>query len=180
MGLRVNLDHNSDIDRLDLCQVRGDYGERGTNNITPCINGTNVGTLDPEVSGHDFYYWPYVDGFPGYSGYGAIESTTLAEVYGGLSTKKQNTARSEWETVLAWVCGNFGLPWNCNTFDTGVLRVGQELMGIQRQPDNVINDKSELFVPFYQPGVVAGLAAGSTGSRDAQTSTTRPRAPALC
>ncbi len=160
MGVRVNLDHTDELDRLDLCSVRGDYGERGTNNITPCLTGSNVGTLNPEVSGHDFYYWPYVDGFPGYSGYSAVQRTTFDEIYGGLSNNKKNTAANNWSDVLGWVCNYFGEPSSCNSFNTGVLRIGGELMGVQRQPNNLINDKSELFVPFYQPGVVAGLTAG--------------------
>lgn len=48
MGIRARLDSSTDPEQDILDATTGDY-DRAT-----------------EVWGHDFYYWPYVDGFPGY------------------------------------------------------------------------------------------------------------------
>jgi hypothetical protein len=53
LGRRVNL-NCSDPAQNDIgLKSYGDYGNAVSNNTQVC--------------GHDFYYWPYVDGFPGYS-----------------------------------------------------------------------------------------------------------------
>ncbi|MFO0632329.1 MAG: hypothetical protein U0168_05715 [Nannocystaceae bacterium] len=54
MGVRANLNATSDPDKLVLYATVGDWGTTHTD-------------LDSAVWGQDFYYWPYVDGFPGYS-----------------------------------------------------------------------------------------------------------------
>lgn len=53
MGVRVHLDDSNDPDHTITHQTIGDYG-------------ADDATRNTEVRGHDFYYWPYVDGFPGY------------------------------------------------------------------------------------------------------------------
>jgi hypothetical protein len=54
LGVRVNLNATTDPDKAYLYGTYGDYGS------------TNA-ERDAGVWGRDFYYWPYVDGFPGYS-----------------------------------------------------------------------------------------------------------------
>lgn len=54
MGVRVNLDDTTDPDGSILARTVGDWG---SDDATRLAN----------VKGRDFYYWPYVDGFPGYS-----------------------------------------------------------------------------------------------------------------
>ena len=56
MGVRRNLDCNDASDKSLVDRSYGDYG-----NAAP--------TRDNNICGRDFYYWPYVDGFPGYSSY---------------------------------------------------------------------------------------------------------------
>lgn len=54
VGRRANLDCNNAREK-DI--VLGSWGDYGTTNA----NKTN------NICGRDFYYWPYVDGYPGYS-----------------------------------------------------------------------------------------------------------------
>ena len=54
MGVRVHLDDSTDLDHSITYATVGDWG------------ATDI-EKDAEVRGHDFYYWPYVDGFPGYA-----------------------------------------------------------------------------------------------------------------
>ena len=54
MGVRVNLNTETDPGRRVLHGTIGDYG-------------TSVVERNAEVWEQDFYYWPYVDGFVGYS-----------------------------------------------------------------------------------------------------------------
>jgi len=54
MGLRTNLNNTTDPDRAILGGTIGDHGSAAATRLTG-------------VWGQDFYYWPYVDGFPGYS-----------------------------------------------------------------------------------------------------------------
>ncbi len=53
MGVRVHLENRA-ADNEVLYQTVGDYG-------------ASPAALESGVRGHDFYYWPYVDGFPGYA-----------------------------------------------------------------------------------------------------------------
>ncbi len=54
MGVRVNLNATTDPDRAILDATIGDWASTAT-------------TRNTNVWGRDFYYWPYVDGFPGYA-----------------------------------------------------------------------------------------------------------------
>lgn len=54
MGARVNLNDDTDPGRTILNGTYGDYGNTSSDRFNKVWN-------------HDFYYWPYVDGFPGYS-----------------------------------------------------------------------------------------------------------------
>lgn len=56
MGVRAQLNGETDPDGVVLGGTYGDYGNDGT-------------SRNANVWGHDFYYWPYVDGFPHYAGY---------------------------------------------------------------------------------------------------------------
>ena len=54
MGVRVHLDDTNDPDHSITYNTIGDWGSSNADR-------------DANVRGHDFYYWPYVDGFPGYA-----------------------------------------------------------------------------------------------------------------
>ncbi|MBK6917547.1 MAG: type IV pilin biogenesis protein [Deltaproteobacteria bacterium] len=54
MGVRINLNDSTDPDSSITHATVGDYGNSDA-------------TTDSGVRGQDFYYWPYVDGFPGYA-----------------------------------------------------------------------------------------------------------------
>ena len=56
MGTRVQLNATTDPDKSILSQTIGDWADTDPER-------------DSEVYNHDFYYWPYVDGFPGYSAF---------------------------------------------------------------------------------------------------------------
>jgi len=56
MGVRAQLNDETDPDRAVLYGTYGDYGND---------NGTRIAN----IWNQDFYYWPYVDGFPHYAGY---------------------------------------------------------------------------------------------------------------
>jgi hypothetical protein len=56
MGVRFHPDDTTDPGHVLTYASNGDYGT------------TNV-NKDANVWGHDFYYWPYVDGFPGYANF---------------------------------------------------------------------------------------------------------------
>jgi hypothetical protein len=58
LGSRVNLDC-TDNEQQSL--VDNSYGDWGTE--------LNAAARSGNICGRDFYYWPYVDGYPGYSGY---------------------------------------------------------------------------------------------------------------
>ncbi len=59
MGVRVRLDDTTDPDSSITNATTGDYGY-GNTVAAQTFKST-------AVRGHDFYYWPYVDGFPGYA-----------------------------------------------------------------------------------------------------------------
>jgi hypothetical protein len=63
MGIRVHLDDSNDLDHSITYATIGDWGSDDT-------------TKDTEVRGHDFYYWPYVDGFPGYANWHVSPDST--------------------------------------------------------------------------------------------------------
>lgn len=56
MGVRAQLNDDTDPDRAVLSATYGDYGN-------------DLASRNTNVWGQDFYYWPYVDGFPHYAGY---------------------------------------------------------------------------------------------------------------
>ncbi len=56
MGIRAQLNDETDPGRSILYATYGDYGSDDASRLS-------------NVWGRDFYYWPYVDGFPLYSGY---------------------------------------------------------------------------------------------------------------
>ncbi len=56
MGVRTNLNSTTDPDGSILAGTIGDWADDDAERAA-------------EVEGQDFYYWPYVDGFPGYSVY---------------------------------------------------------------------------------------------------------------
>jgi len=82
MGVRVRLDDTTDPGSVISNGTIGDYGS------------TNI-QRDAQVRGHDFYYWPYVDGFPGYfqwpvrpyaNGGGAADRAGVASENGSINT----------------------------------------------------------------------------------------------
>lgn len=56
MGVRAQLNFENDPDRAILNRTYGDFGN-------------DAATRNTNVWNQDFYYWPYVDGFPHYAGY---------------------------------------------------------------------------------------------------------------
>jgi hypothetical protein len=54
VGRRANLDCNDVRQKAIVTGSWGDYGNTNTNKVN-------------NICGRDFYYWPYVDGYPGYS-----------------------------------------------------------------------------------------------------------------
>ena len=56
MGVRVNLNSTTDPDGSILAGTVGDWAKTSAERTS-------------NVKDQDFYYWPYVDGFPGYSAY---------------------------------------------------------------------------------------------------------------
>jgi hypothetical protein len=56
MGVRAQLNATTDPDGSILAGTIGDWA-------------STAATRDSAVKGHDFYYWPYVDGFPGYANF---------------------------------------------------------------------------------------------------------------
>ncbi|MCH9682726.1 MAG: hypothetical protein K0V04_14925 [Deltaproteobacteria bacterium] len=69
MGVRFHPDDTTDPGRVTTYASAGDYG---------------VATVDQDVEvwEHDFYYWPYVDGFPGYGEWDTFPFSTGADKAG--------------------------------------------------------------------------------------------------
>jgi hypothetical protein len=63
MGVRVHLDDTNDPTHAITYATVGDQG-------------TNDTQKDNKVRGHDYYYWPYVDGFPGYANWHVSPDST--------------------------------------------------------------------------------------------------------
>ncbi|MCA9685102.1 MAG: VWA domain-containing protein, partial [Myxococcales bacterium] len=68
IGRRGNLDCNDPAQKLIAANSLGDFD--GNNNAQKLAN----------VCDHDFYYWPYVDGDPGYSYYSGYSQDTMWHV----------------------------------------------------------------------------------------------------
>ncbi|NVB36665.1 type IV pilin biogenesis protein [Pseudenhygromyxa sp. WMMC2535] len=109
LGRRVNLDCSDPNQEAIVAASHGDWGENASERAT-------------KVCGHDFYYWPYVDGNPGYSYYsgysfddlwhvecddnGSCSSTTSHAHRLGVTRRNQNEGASLYvpfysEAVLA-------------------------------------------------------------------------------
>ena len=84
IGRRGNLDCG---DTNEAAIAQGSFGDYGNDNATRTAN----------VCGRDFYYWPYVDGFPGYSWHTLTAAETVWEQQctdaGACSTVKTTTIR---------------------------------------------------------------------------------------
>ena len=77
LGVRINLDHNNADEQAIIALSRGDYGGPSGNNMST--------TQRNNISGKDFYYWPYVDGFPGYSQWDAWWLDSWGYTYLGIA-----------------------------------------------------------------------------------------------
>jgi hypothetical protein len=168
MGLRIHPMQTDDQDREDLCQSFGDHGSGPSNQLANCITGANAlpADLAAEVAGHDFYYWPYVDGFPGYGGFNSLENILYADA--GLN----GNADSNWADTLDAICAGFSpVPGWCATlsgtdqakFDAVVLQaVDNEAWDVPTRlgvfADATTNNavKRTIFAPFYQGNVLNG------------------------
>jgi hypothetical protein len=82
LGLRVNLNAQTDPDKEVLGDTIGDWG-------------TTAAELDSEVRGHDFYYWPYVDGYPGYSAFEASPWESPGGDYLGVVQEDNSAAAAQ-------------------------------------------------------------------------------------
>jgi hypothetical protein len=69
MGVRVNLNDDTDPNGTILAETIGDFADDDNDRLS-------------EVWGQDFYYWPYVDGFPGYSAYVAYPYEKSSDMLG--------------------------------------------------------------------------------------------------
>jgi hypothetical protein len=65
VGRRVNLDCSDPIQNSIAEATQGDY------------NGADLAAKKAAVCGRDFYYWPYVDGNPGYSFYKGLSENAM-------------------------------------------------------------------------------------------------------
>lgn len=66
MGVRANLNAGTDVSQDILLHTFGDFGTPNNGADNDPTNDTVSATQLAQVWGHDFYYWPYVDGFIGY------------------------------------------------------------------------------------------------------------------
>jgi hypothetical protein len=64
LGRRFNLDCGDDYERHIVLESEGDYG-------------SDDASKQAEICGRDFYYWPYVDGHPGYSYYNGLSADDM-------------------------------------------------------------------------------------------------------
>ena len=99
MGIRFHPDDTTDPGRVISRASNGDYG-------------TNNATKDLQVWGHDFYYWPYVDGFPGYANFRTSPTSTT-----GPSPNLAGIAASQSSTNNA---GKLFAPFYLDLSDTAV------------------------------------------------------------
>jgi hypothetical protein len=65
VGRRVNLDCSNPLEEAIAENTQGDY------------NGASLVAKKGNVCGRDFYYWPYVDGNPGYSFYDGLSEDDM-------------------------------------------------------------------------------------------------------
>ena len=111
MGVRAQLNADTDSDRRILGETYGDYGSDDTS------RGSNVW-------GHDFYYWPYVDGFPHYAGYVLWRGNVAVEELSDRDAWDEVCATNDWITVA--FDGGHGVMYPIPELDaegTGKLRV---------------------------------------------------------
>ncbi len=76
MGVRFQPNIATDPDRSITYATVGDYG-------------TTNATKNANVWGNDFYYWPYVDGFPGYANY-EVNPTSTGNNHSGIAGQANN------------------------------------------------------------------------------------------
>lgn len=68
VGRRANLDCTDPIENAIAEATQGDY------------NGASLAEKKTNVCGRDFYYWPYVDGNPGYSFYKGLSENAMTHL----------------------------------------------------------------------------------------------------
>lgn len=100
VGIRFHPDDSTDPGRVLTHASNGDYG----------LNNANK---DAQVWGHDFYYWPYVDGFPGYANFRTSPTSTT-----GPSPNLAGIAASQSSTNNA---GKLFAPFYLDLSDTTVV-----------------------------------------------------------
>ncbi|MGB1698911.1 MAG: hypothetical protein ACPHRO_03080, partial [Nannocystaceae bacterium] len=182
LGVRVNLDSANLQDRKDFCQSFGDYGEGpALAKLGQCIDGSKIpASLGAGVIGYDFYYWPYVDGFPGYGSFASVDPIVCADVYTGKGPNPNcdNSDMADWADTFADICGDAdyaGLPWCSSLVGSAVAQVGAVVrsaadtsawdsparMGVFADASDSAAVKRTIFAPFYQPGLPALIADGT-------------------
>ena len=170
LGPHVNLQNTAGTqDFEDLCLSAGDFGVfKKAGDAKKCAEGTKPLDVDIQnnVAGQDFYYWPYVDRFPGYGGF-----TRLTEVdSSAVSTPDKN----DWAAVLTNLCSEAPAPFWCPLtgsanakIDAGVVLKATakhddwdtpERLGVMADASQNNSVKRTIFGLFYQPEVAAGLA----------------------
>ena len=81
MGVRAQLNATTDPDGSITAATIGDWASNDTDRRA-------------NVWGHDFYYWPYVDGFPGYAGLVAWPADNYPEFLGVVGEEEAVAAAS--------------------------------------------------------------------------------------
>ncbi|HWB75762.1 MAG TPA: type IV pilin biogenesis protein [Nannocystaceae bacterium] len=115
MGTRINLNDTTDPDHSLTYLTTGDYGY-----------GTSAGAQtykDNEVRDHDFYYWPYVDGFPGYAQYFVTPvETAVAQSRAGVTGNDGPTSGARLYAPFYLDLSSTAIPntdWGPSTADDG-------------------------------------------------------------
>ncbi len=133
MGIRANLNVTTDPDKTILHKTVGDYGSTNTDRQT-------------NVWGHDFYYWPYVDGFPGYAQFSTGEVIN-GFVYGFDGLDRAGIATEDPNVNAAALYGPFYL-------DLSDTNISSDKWG-PASDEEALNEVLEATAPIMEGGVDA-------------------------
>ncbi len=140
VGARFQPNSTTDPYKEIICTSWGDYADR-KKSLTKCKSQfmSKETDLRNQVWEQDFYYWPYVDGFVGYS--------TMYQSLPGWSNLSGWTKKN-WNYALGWL----SWYWGYSHSQDNVRYLGEK-MGVMEDAGGQ-SVKSELLVPFYLPSVV--------------------------
>ena len=140
VGPRFQPNSTTDPYKEIICTSWGDYADR-KKSLKKCKSqfSSKEKNLKKHVWEHDFYYWPYVDGFTGYS--------TMYQSLPGWSNMSKWQKKS-WNSRLNWLSWYWGY-----SFTSSSVRYIDEPLGTM-EAESSSAMKSELLVPFYLPSIV--------------------------